>query len=58
VLEFDGDGGFAGGGEAGQPDCETALVAQVAALRAGEGRGVECDVPGGSVNCCVLLVGV
>lgn len=35
ALEFDGDGGFARGGEAGEPDCEAALIAQGAALRAG-----------------------
>lgn len=45
MLELDGDGGLSGGGETGQPDCEAALVAQAAALCAGEGGGVVGDVP-------------
>lgn len=49
VLEFDGDGGFARRGEAGKPDCEAALVAQGAALLAGQGAGVVGDVSGLSV---------
>ena len=44
VLELDGEGGLAGGGESGQPDCETLLVAQLGALAAGQGAGVEGDV--------------
>jgi hypothetical protein len=44
VLQFHGYGGLAGGGQAGQPDCEALLVAQFGALLAGEGAGVEGDV--------------
>lgn len=44
MLEFDGDGGFTRGGEAGEPDCEAALVSEGAALGAGEGAGVVGDV--------------
>lgn len=44
VLQLDGDGGLARGGEAGEPDGEAALVAQGAALVAGEGAGVVGDV--------------
>lgn len=46
VLEFNGQCGLARGGETRQPDCETALGAQVAALGAGEGAGVVGDVAG------------
>lgn len=38
LLERGGHGGLAGGGEAGQPDCEAALAAQLVALAAREGR--------------------
>ena len=44
MLELDGQGGLARGGESGQPDCETLLVAQLGALAAGQGAGVEGDV--------------
>jgi hypothetical protein len=44
VLQFHGDGGFARGGEPGEPDCEAALVAEGAALGAGDGAGVVGDV--------------
>ena len=44
MLEFDGDGRFARGGEAREPDGEAALVAEGAALGAGEGAGVVGDV--------------
>lgn len=43
LLEGGGDGGFAGGGEAGEPDCEAALGAELVALAAGEG-GMPGDV--------------
>lgn len=46
ALEFDGDGRFAGGRQASQPDCETLLVAQGAALGVREAAGVVGDVPG------------
>lgn len=44
ALEFDGNGGLARGGETGQPDRQTLLVAQGAALGLGQGGGVEGDV--------------
>lgn len=47
VLELDGNGGLAGGGETGQPDGETLLLAQIGALGASEAAGVEGDVAGG-----------
>lgn len=43
LLEGGGDGGFARGGEARQPDCEAALAAQLVALAAREG-GMPGDV--------------
>jgi hypothetical protein len=46
VLELDGDGGFARGREAGEPDCEAALAAQTGAFGAGEGCGVVGYVAG------------
>ena len=49
VLEFDGECGFARGGEAGQPDCEAALGAEGVALGAGEAAGVVGDVAVGRV---------
>ena len=48
VLEGTGDGGFSGGGEAGEPDCETFLPAQEGAVGVGEG-GVGGYV-GGHIN--------
>lgn len=45
LLEGGGDGGFARGGEARQPDGEAALVAELVALTAGEG-GMPGDVAG------------
>lgn len=47
LLELDGESGLSGGTEAGQPDCETLLVAEGAALGAGDARGVEGDVAAG-----------
>lgn len=44
VLEFHGDGGFARGGEAGQPDGQAVLVAELGALVAGHGGGVVGNV--------------
>jgi hypothetical protein len=44
VLQLDGDGGLAGGGKTGQPDRQTLLIAQGAALGLGQGGGVEGDV--------------
>ena len=35
LLEGGGDGGFAGGGEAGEPDCEAGLGAEGGALGVG-----------------------
>jgi hypothetical protein len=57
VLEFDGDGGFAGGGEAGEPDCEALLAAELVALCAGDLGWVVGDVSGRVVlvSCLVLL---
>lgn len=43
LLERGGDGGFARGREACQPDCEAALAAQLVALTAREG-GMPSDV--------------
>lgn len=40
LLEGGGDGGFSGGGEAGEPDCQTRLGAEGGALGVGEGVGV------------------
>jgi len=45
LFEGGGDGGFAGGGEAGQPDCEAGLVAERGAFGVREG-GVPCYVAG------------
>lgn len=45
LLESGGDGGLSRGGEAGEPDCEAALGAELVALAAGEG-GVPGDVAG------------
>ena len=36
LFECGGDCGFAGRGEAGEPDCETFLLAEGEAFRAGE----------------------
>jgi hypothetical protein len=44
VLQLDGQRRLAGGGQARQPDGQSALVAQSAALVAGQGGGVEGDV--------------
>ena len=44
LLERDGDGGFAGGGEAGQPYCEALLAAEGGADGRCEGARVESDV--------------
>ena len=44
MFEGDGDGGFAAGGEAGQPDGEAVLAAEGGALAGGDVRGVEGDV--------------
>ena len=49
VLELDGNGGFARRGEAGKPDGQAALVAQGAALLAGESASVVGDISGLSV---------
>ena len=38
LLEGGGDGGLARGGEAGEPEGEAALAAELVALAAGEGR--------------------
>ena len=46
LFEGGGDGGFAGGGEAGEPDCEAGLAAEGGAFRVREG-GVPCYVAGG-----------
>ena len=46
LFERDGDGGFAGGGEAGEPDCEALLLAEGCADGGGEGGGVVCYVAG------------
>ena len=37
LFEGGGDGGFAGGGEAGEPDCEAGLVSEGGALGVREG---------------------
>lgn len=47
LLEGGGDGGFARGGEAGEPDGEALLLAEGLALGAGEGR-VPGDVARGA----------
>lgn len=47
LLEGGGDGGFARGGEAGEPEGEAALGAEGCALGAGEG-----GVPGDVADCC------
>ena len=49
LLEGGGDGGFARGGEAREPDCEAGLVPEVGALRVGEGGvpGYVAGVAGG-----------
>jgi hypothetical protein len=44
LLECCCDGGFSGGGETGEPDCETVLLAQGAAFGAREAF-VPCYVP-------------
>lgn len=44
VLQLHGEGGLARGRQAGEPDCEPALVAQRTALGAGQAGGVEGDV--------------
>ena len=44
VLELDGNGGLARGGETGEPNRETALVADFATFAARQGAGVEGDV--------------
>lgn len=46
LLERRGDGGFARGGEPGEPDRVAALTAELLALGAAEG-GVPGDVAGG-----------
>jgi hypothetical protein len=46
LFECDGDGGFAGGGEACEPDGETGLFAQAGADGSREGRWVEGYVAG------------
>ena len=46
VLQFHSDGRLARGGEAGQPDGETLLLAQLGALGTGEAAGVKGDVAG------------
>jgi hypothetical protein len=48
LLERRRDRGFSGGGEAGEPNCETALFAQGAALAAGE-----AFMPGYVAGCAV-----
>lgn len=49
LLEGGGDGGFARGGQAGEPDGEAALAAELVALVAGEG-GVPGDVAVGEMR--------
>lgn len=52
LLEGSGDGGLARGGQAGQPDGQAALLAELIALAAGE-RRVPGDV---AVQPSVVLV--
>lgn len=52
LLEGRCDGGFSGGGEAGEPDCEAALFAQSIALVAQEAF-VPCDV---AVEVLILML--
>ena len=44
MFEGDGDGGFAGCGEAGEPYCEALLAAEGGADCGGEGTWVEGEV--------------
>ena len=46
LFEGYGDGGFAGGGEPGEPDCEAVLAAEGLADGGGNGAGVVGDVAG------------
>ena len=46
LLEGGGDGGFARGGEAGEPDCEARLAAEGHTFGVGEGVGVPSYIAG------------
>lgn len=48
LLEGGRDGGFARGGEAGEPDCEARLAAEGGAFGVGEGVGVPSYIAGDS----------
>jgi len=54
LLEGDGDGGFAAGGEAREPDCEALLAAEGGADGGGYRGGVVGDVAG---HVCKFGVG-
>lgn len=49
LLECGCDGGFSGGGEAGEPDCKSALVDELRAFETGE-AGVPGYVSGVAVS--------
>jgi hypothetical protein len=49
LFERGCDGGFSGGRETGEPDCEAALFAELVALVAGEG-GVPGYIPRGELD--------
>ena len=55
LFEGYGDGGFAGGGQPGEPDCEAVLAAEGLADGGGDGAGVVGDVADGGL---VLRFGV